>query len=402
MAFVSFGCKVNQAEIDTYISALSSYNAECVADIHAADLVVVNTCAVTAKAQADGEKYLRTLKAANPDVVIAATGCLAELMKERLSGVDIIVANADKAALLSRVFPEAVAVKADSPRRKTRAFLKVQDGCDAFCTYCIIPSLRGAPVSVPVADVLAEAKRMISVGYKEIVVTGVHVGRYGMDNGSTPVELLRALAGIQGEFRLRMTSLDVPEINSELIDTVRVSNGKICPHFHISLQSGSSYILSRMGRKYSAVNFLSAVSLIRSNIPYASIGIDLITGFPGESDGHFDETLSVLKAAELDYIHVFPYSERPGTPAAGFADSVPVAVRKNRAKIVREMGQTGKAAGAAAMIGREVAVLAEKGGKGHTENYYLMKLPPGTPVNKFYRMRVVSADAAGVLSGVVL
>ncbi len=459
VAFIAFGCKVNQAEMDKLIPGLAGLNAEYVRNAGDANIAVVNTCAVTEKAQKDGEKYLKHLKERNPGLSVIATGCLAELLKDSLkdSGVDVVVSNADKDSILN-IIREAVngnvrswQNKAESPlglneggaedahtrtifssripdqahnggkeqaadgndssamkqgktffrATRTRGFVKIQDGCDSFCAYCIIPSLRGAPASVDTGAVCDEITALVGAGYKEIVLTGIHIGMYGKDKGAgcTLLSLLKKLLEIKGDFRIRLSSLEVPEVTSELLSLVANSGGRICQYFHISLQSGSAAILSKMGRKYVPGDFLSAVEAIRKTLPDACIGADVITGFPGESDVLFDETAVLLKQAVLNYLHVFPYSRRPGTPAADMAGQVPDAVKKGRADRLRRLGGEFKERSAAAMKGKCVRVLAERGGKGHADNFYMVRLPPGVPVNTFIMVKITGCDKNNTLIG---
>ncbi len=440
VAFVAFGCKVNQAEVDKLVSGLAGLSAEYVKNTGNADIAVVNTCAVTEKAQKDGERYLKQLKEHNPDLSVIATGCLAELLKDRLngSGVDVVVSNTDKDSILNiiraaakkimstesdkaenatglpippggrgeeattnrRVLTEPEKIKGAYGRR-TRAFVKIQDGCDSFCAYCIIPSLRGAPSSTDAGAVCDEITALVAAGYKEIVLTGIHIGMYGKDKDEEVAltGLLKRLLEIKGDFRIRLSSLEVPEITAELLSLAAGSGGRICPHFHISLQSGSAAVLSKMGRKYAPEDFIAAVENIRKAMPDACIGADVITGFPGESDRFFDETAVLLERAGLNYLHVFPYSKRPGTPAAEMQGQVPGAVKKERADRLRRLGEEFRAKSASAMKGKCVRVLAERGGKGHSDNFYMVRLPAGVPVNTFATVTVTGCDENNILIG---
>ncbi|MDR2870062.1 MAG: MiaB/RimO family radical SAM methylthiotransferase, partial [Deferribacteraceae bacterium] len=363
VAFISFGCKVNSAETDTMIAQLADLaEAKYCKTTTDADIVIVNTCAVTEKAQKEGERYLRTLKEKKPACTIIATGCMAELYKgnEAAIGADMLVPNVAKGELLRVLFPKSnvgarPTARAAKPA-KTRAFLKIQDGCDAFCTYCIIPSLRGAPTSISEDEAVAAFQRLLCEGYKEIVLTGIHIGLYesGLD------KLLARLIALDGEFRIRLSSLYVTEITDELIQIVARSNGKIAPHFHISLQSGSTEILRRMGRKYSASKAEELIHKLRKEIADVTIGADIIVGFPDEGIALFLKTLHFVESCKFDFLHVFPYSARPNTPAASYDDQIPQEEKLSRARMLRGTGNALQRQSAERLVGQTVRVLTEK------------------------------------------
>jgi threonylcarbamoyladenosine tRNA methylthiotransferase MtaB len=369
--------------MDTLAYRLPEYDCVHVSSPEEADILIVNTCAVTETAQREGEKYLKKIKSKNPSLKIVATGCVAELQGDTL-GVDLVVRNADKDKLLDvigRANPTPTEGKAINLH--TRAFLKIQDGCDSFCTYCIIPALRGAPHSVPADDVVIEAKRLLDAGYKEIVLTGIHIGLYE----PSLVELLRRLTSIEGEFRLRLTSLYVQDITLELVELIANSN-KLCPHIHISLQSGSAKILQAMGRCYSPSDFVNKVALLRERVPLVNIGADLIVGFPTESDEDFADTMKLLSGVELDYLHIFPYSKRPGTVAAEMDGQIAYSVKRKRAPEARELDKMYRQSAERRMAGHTLRVLSERGGRGHADNYYEVTLPDGTPSNEFIYIKL--------------
>jgi threonylcarbamoyladenosine tRNA methylthiotransferase MtaB len=234
-------------------------------------------------------------------------------------------------------------------------------------------------VSVPLEDVIAQVHQLLDNGYKEIVLTGIHIGLYE----SGLVNLLKNLVKIEGEFRLRLTSLYVQDITEPLVNLMAEYPDKICPHVHISLQSGSAKILAAMGRSYTPDDFLKAVELLRGKIPLVNIGADLIVGFPDESDEDFTDTMQLLEDIELDYLHIFPYSTRPGTPAADMAGQIDEKTKQARANMARKLDLQLREAGNARLKGKTLRVLSEKGDKGHADNYYMVELPKGTPVNEF-------------------
>jgi threonylcarbamoyladenosine tRNA methylthiotransferase MtaB len=413
ITFITFGCKVNAAETDAMRAQLPTYGAEYTDDADLADLVIVNTCAVTAKAQKDGEKELRRLKSNKPNRIIAATGCLAEFYKnepEKLA-IDFVIPNSEKKDTLAVVFahlqipsalPRLASQSTPSYRRgipaintRTRAFLKIQDGCNAYCSYCIIPQLRGKPVSMDEVTIVAEFAQLLQLGYKEIVLTGIHIGLYGADTGSSLAKLLKQLVAHDGEFRIRLTSLYLNEITDELIHTIIESGDKLARHLHISLQSGSAEILHRMGRKYDPAEARQLIARLREELSDLTIGADIIVGFPGETEALFQETVDFLNAVAIDFLHVFPYSIRPNTPAASFADQRPQQVKQQRAKVLRALATQMQLASAQRQVGRRLRVLSEEGDKGHSAGYHLVHLPVGTPSNSFIDVAIVGVQEDG-------
>ena len=383
IAFASFGCKVNRAETDDFIRELGDYGAEK-SKLEEADFIIINSCAVTAKAVSDVEKYIRCLKS-RYSAQIVLTGCIGELEQQ---GADIILTNADKVSLLEKIGLNKTEAKGlEASTGTTRAFVKIQDGCDRFCTYCIIPSLRGAPVSVSMKKIEEDVKKYVKAGHKEVVLTGVNTALYEPNL----VVLLERLAGLPGDFRLRLTSFYPESITKELITFIKESGSKICPHFHLSVQSGSSETLARMGRNYSAQKVAEAVSLIRLALPEAGIGADFIAGFPGETEEQFEESCRLALELGFDYIHSFPYSQRPGTKAACFDGQLSESEKKKRAAVLRDISKDLKTAAAIKLKGQTLRVLTEKGGKGHADNYFTVKTP-GLPPGIFADMRITDFD----------
>jgi threonylcarbamoyladenosine tRNA methylthiotransferase MtaB len=386
--FKNFGCKVNQSELDSLNRFLC---ASAVTAPENADIAIVNTCAVTESAEKECLKYLLKLKRDNPVLKVIATGCLISLREEELMARDIIYAHVSEVPeLLHRLSAEFGSSSSDEniaqhTGSKTRAFLKIQDGCDRYCSYCIIPYLRGGSVSRPFDEIITEAQNLISAGYKELVVTGINIGLYD----GLP-KLLQRLASFEGEYRLRLSSLHLDTVPAAL--EAASASDRIVPHFHISLQSGSRRILSLMGRNYTPENFIEAVFLIRSNFPYAGIGADIITAFPSETDEEFMETYALLDSSGMDYLHVFPYSPRAKTKAAELSGRINPAVRKERVRLLRELGKELRHSGAKRLSGQRVTVLTETGGKGYSENYYLIRTPAAQTPNVFITLTAQNND----------
>lgn len=397
--FVTFGCKVNAGEDQYYLSQLIEQGFKEASSIHDADIVVINTCAVTETAAKKSAHYIEKLRKENKDLKIIVTGCLTEEKGAALKeyGADIIVTNGSKSELVNHIINLTDGyIKASNgsfaggaylshTKTKTRAFFKIQDGCDACCTYCIIPELRGKPKSMPKDEVISGFKKLLSLGYKEIVLVGIHIGLYGKDLGLNITDILEELVKIEGDFRIRLTSIEINEIDDRLLNLIK-NNKKICPHLHIPLQSGCDKILSLMGRKYKKDDYIKLIEKARSIIPNVTIGSDIIAGFPEETDDDFNETLKTLKSAGTEFYHAFPYSERKGTVAENMENKVDIKIREERAAKLREQGHISLMNLYKNSIGKTYTVLSEKGNKGHTENYMLVHYNKNTEPNQFVKV----------------
>ena len=397
--FVTFGCKVNAGEDQYYLSQLIEQGFKEAASIHDADIVVINTCAVTETAAKKSAHYIEKLRKENKDLKIIVTGCLTEEKGAALKeyGADIIVTNGSKSELVNHIINLTDGyIKASNgsfaggaylshTKTKTRAFFKIQDGCDACCTYCIIPELRGKPKSMPKDEVISGFKKLLSLGYKEIVLVGIHIGLYGKDLGLNITDILEELVKIEGDFRIRLTSIEINEIDDRLLNLIK-NNKKICPHLHIPLQSGCDKILSLMGRKYKKDDYINIITKARKLIPNVTIGSDIIAGFPEETDDDFNETLKTLKSAGTEFYHAFPYSERKGTVAENMENKVDIKIREERAAKLREQGHISLMNLYKNSIGKTYTVLSEKGNKGHTENYMLVHYNKNTEPNQFVKV----------------
>jgi threonylcarbamoyladenosine tRNA methylthiotransferase MtaB len=367
--FVTFGCKVNQ--YDTQVlreHAASGGWEETDGD---ADLIVVNTCTVTEHGGAEARKAVRRLARENPDARIVVTGCYAVSDPDHvaeLPNVTDVVGNDDKDRLLATLSGSATATPfientVTGFRDHTRAFLKIQDGCYLRCTYCIIPEVRPAVTSKRPETVVREVNDLVASGFREVVVTGVHVGAYGREApGAGRRDALSALlAKILDETeieRVRLSSIESFEVTDELI-AVYEGNSRMAPHLHVPLQSGSARVLREMKRRYNPAGFQKTVGRLRAALPGVALTTDAIVGFPGETDADFEETLAVLREARIMKTHVFPYSPRRGTPAAERKDPVPSAEIRRRVAVCDEEGQRLAGEYAASRIGTEAVVLVE-------------------------------------------
>ena len=402
------------ADIQTFGCRLNVYEAEVIRG-HTrgqSDLVVINTCAVTAEAERQGRAAVRRAHRDRPDARIVVTGCAAQIDPAAwaaLPGVDRVLGNLDK--LLSASWqpgaPAAVsdlhAARRDAPHLVTgfdgraRAFVEVQQGCDHACTFCIIPRGRGPSRSLPMGGIVQQVRGLVAAGYNEVVLTGVDLCSYGPDLPGHPTlggMIARLLALVPGLPRLRLSSLDPAAIDEDLWRLL-AEEPRLMPHLHLSLQAGSDLVLKRMRRRHSRADALAAIARARRLRPGLAIGADLIAGFPTETEALFAETLAFVDEAELPYLHVFSYSERPGTPAARMP-AVPLPVRRARAARLREAAAVHAGSFHAGLLGRTVQVVAERGGRGHTEHYAPVRMAWDCTAGRLVCGRVSGADAAGL------
>lgn len=397
ISIVTLGCKVNQYDTAVILNQLPKSKYQRVPFSDKADVYVIDTCTVTHKADAEARNYINRAKRANPDGLVVVTGCYAQVSPEELrevQGVDYVIGNSHKFSSLLKVIREGKRQKEpkvfisdifkekrkgfESPDieifpGRTRAFLKVQDGCNYACTFCIIPRARGRSRSLDIPEILTRMEKLAESGYKEIVLTGVHIASYGRDIGTNFFDLLREIEKEKIVNRVRLTSLDPADTELELIEFIAESE-TICPQFHIALQSGDRNILKRMRRRYDPERFLDLTNKIRQRIPDAAIGSDIMVGFPGETEEEFLNTYSIAKESPLTYFHVFPYSKRKMTPAAVMPDQLHPNKIKDRSRRLRELGSKKKTEFFKQFIGRVFPVLIEKGSKGTTPNYIPVRL----------------------------
>ncbi|WP_224981806.1 tRNA (N(6)-L-threonylcarbamoyladenosine(37)-C(2))-methylthiotransferase MtaB [Geomonas agri] len=392
IAITTLGCKINQFESAAMTEALQQDGYSFVPFSESADIYVINSCTVTAKTDAESRRLIRRATRMNPEARVVITGCYAQMAGDellKLPGVNLILGNSEKKDIVGFIkglgdAPQAVVSDISQQRsgertplesfaEHTRAFLQVQNGCDARCAYCIVPYARGASRSVAPQEALDGMAAFAAKGFQEIVLTGIHLGAYGLDlEPATDLLGLMRLAEDQGVVRrLRIGSVEPTEVPAEMIEFMAGSK-MVCPHLHLPLQSGSDGVLARMNRGYDTTLFRSVVEALVAAMPDVSIGSDVIAGFPGETEEEFQETLSFIESLPLAYLHVFPFSQRPGTPAATMAAQVQPRVIKERAEALRLLSEKKKAEYAARFVGRELQVLVQKdegGRKGLSRNY---------------------------------
>ncbi|TFG76107.1 MAG: tRNA (N(6)-L-threonylcarbamoyladenosine(37)-C(2))-methylthiotransferase MtaB [Thermodesulfobacteriales bacterium] len=392
ISIVTLGCKVNQYDTAVILNQLPKSKYRRVPFSDKADVYVIDTCTVTHKADAEARNYINRAKRANPNGVVVVTGCYAQVSPQELKevhGVDYVIGNSHKFSSLLKIIREGK--RQEEPKvfisdifkekkkgfespdieifpGRTRAFLKVQDGCNYACTFCIIPRARGRSRSLEIAEILNRMEKLAHSGYKEIVLTGVHIASYGREIGTNFFELLREIEKEKIVNRVRLTSLDPADTELDLIDFIADSQ-TICPQFHIALQSGDQDVLKRMRRRYGPEKFLDLTDKIRERMPDAAIGSDIMVGFPAETEEEFLNTYEIARDSALTYFHVFPYSKRKMTPAAVMPEQIHPSEVKERSKRLRELGSKKKTAFFKQFIGRTFPVLIERGSKGTTPNY---------------------------------
>ena len=423
VSIVTLGCKVNQFESQALETLLSERGHSIVSEESAADVCIINTCAVTAESGRKSRQAARRAMSENPSAIIAVCGCWSQVSPEeaRELGAHIVSGSGDR-----RGFVEAIeraysgrsrlTVTDDAMKRRvfeplpagrllgrTRAMLKVQDGCVNFCSYCIIPYARGPIRSLPTDEAVREARRVAESGIMEIVITGIEIASYGRDlrDGSNLSSLVDAIASAVPDTRLRLGSLE-PRVVTRSFCQALSSHGNICPHFHLSLQSGCDATLKRMNRKYDTARFFESVSLLREFFPGCGLTADLITGFPGEDENEFSQTLEFIQRCAFSSMHIFPYSVRPGTAAASMPMQCERSVKKERAAKAAAVAERLRGEYLSSCVGKTLCVLFEtgsgSGSSGHAENYCEVRVNNEGLCGQIHNVRIVGVDD-GVLLG---
>jgi threonylcarbamoyladenosine tRNA methylthiotransferase MtaB len=411
-SIITLGCRVNQADSLGFEEELRVRGATAAASADDADVVIVNTCSVTSSADQGARQTVRRLARINPEAKVVVTGCYATRRPDEFSGLTNVlrvVPNGDKASVVSLLAAdlglttserfgdgEGSCGSAIEPgvAGRTAFTLRVQTGCAQPCAYCIIPTTRGEPRSVQPDGILSELDRIARAGFKEIALTGVHLGSYGRDlrPASSLIDLLRALeAHPKPDVRLRISSLEPMDCSQEIVDLV-ARHDCFAPHFHLPLQHASGHMLTAMRRPYTRPYYAGLVGSIRSRIPSASIGSDVIVGFPGETVEDFDELCGYLEHSPLTHVHVFPYSDRPGTVASAMGGKIHGAVIRDRAARVREISRRLVVRFRESQLGTiHRALTLEDGSLAVTGNYLKVRIPPGHERNEWIRVKVTAA-----------
>lgn len=418
VALHTLGCKLNFSETSTIGKQFKEHGFSIVSLDDNPDVFVINTCTVTENAERECRQIVRRVLRQNPHAYVVVTGCYAQLRPESISkidGVDLVLGSNEKFNMFSYMeslqknelacifvsptdelnqFGLASSSDADS---RTRAYFKVQDGCDYKCSFCTIPQARGLSRSLESQQVVSQFKDILAQGYKEIILTGVNVGDYGKYLDKNLFSLLNELIAVDGDFRLRVSSIEPNLLSDEIINLTK-ENPKLTNHFHIPLQSGSEKILKLMQRRYTKEFYADLIYKVKQVIPDAGIGVDVIVGFPGESENDFVETYNFLKEIPISYLHVFTYSERPNTKAVTMADAVPVNIRRDRNNMLRILSEKKKFEFYKSLIGNQVEVIFENENdsgfmKGFTSNYVRVKSDfNGEYINKLTTFEISECD----------
>ena len=410
---MTLGCKVNTYESEYVINELKKAGYEIKDFDDICDVYIINTCTVTNNSDSKSRKMIRQAIRRNPNACVVAMGCFIAANPDiSIDGLDIIIGNKDKAkivSLLDEYFKNKEIINkqytgrlkefedmyiTDFPGR-TRAFVKIQDGCDNFCSYCIIPFVRGKCRSKEESKVISEVSDLVNNGYKEIVLTGIHTGSYGVDLETSFADLLEKLVKIDGLDRLRISSIETTELNEDVLNVLR--NSKVLvDHLHIPIQAGSNEILKAMNRKYDLDYFFNKIAEIRSIRPEISISTDVIVGFPGETEELFKTTIDTCKKLEFSKLHVFPYSERRGTASSRMDNKLDNATKKERSRRLIEVSEELEKNYMSKFIDREVEVLVEeyKDGYsyGHTGNFLYVKIKGEYPHNSYKKVRIINIE----------
>ena len=382
----TLGCRTNQYESLAYKSQLQAAGYSAAKEGEEADLCIVNTCTVTQSADSHSRNQIRKLRRQNPKAKIAVTGCMVEEGKNKLLKIDeadFVISNKSKDSLLTQIFPqeEFIEFALDQVDSQTRAFIKIQDGCNSFCSYCIIPYVRGRSRSKTVDEIVKEVKQVVSSGTKEIVLTGINIGDFDGGDSKSPVrlsELISKLNPIEGLERIRISSIDPDEVDDDLIWAIQ-NCSKLCPSMHIVLQSGSNYILNRMNRKYTRQMFFETIDKLKAISSDFTFTTDIIVGFPGERESDFEETLEVMKEVGFVKVHMFPYSRRARTKAFDFPDQISDEVKSYRKNEVLRLSEKYSYERREKCIGARYSILTESSDDssitvGHTPNFIKVKI----------------------------
>ncbi len=428
IAITTLGCKVNQFESAALSDMFESMGHVLVKFSDQADIYIVNTCTVTGKTDFQSRQLVRRANRANPSAAIIVTGCYAQASPEhflKMDGVRLVTGNAEKELLpelIARMetnackqvvagdMKQAASISRMAPssfRGRTRAFIRVQDGCDSSCSYCVVPAVRGKSRSLPLEEVGIQLERLAAAGHLEAVISGVHLGMYGKDLAPSVslTDLLQFLENGSPIRRIRLSSIEPQEISADVISLIAHSSA-LCPHLHIPLQSGDDKILDAMNRTYDSGFYLELARTLCAAVPGLALGTDVIAGFPGETESNFTNTVELIESVPFAYLHVFPYSDRPGTAASAMKGKVPADIVNRRAAVLRETGARKRRAFAESYIGKPLSVLIEgrkdrETGffKGFSENYIPVLVRDAVPDDA---NRIVTALAESSESGRII
>lgn len=418
VAFYTLGCKVNQYETEAMEELFEKRGYEIVDGNEDADIYVINTCTVTNLGDRKSRQFIRRAKKVNTNSIVAAVGCYSQVAPEEveaIEGVDIVIGTTDRNRIVDlceeakkknkkinivksiKGHKEFESLNIADLKSKTRAYIKIQEGCNQFCSYCIIPYARGPIRSRDLEDILIETKRLAKAGFKEVILTGIHVTSYGKDfQNLTLIDVIEEISEIDGIERIRLSSIEPRFVDEEFMRRA-VNSRKLCDHFHLSLQSGSDTVLKRMNRKYTTSQYKDIVNLIREYMPDAGITTDIIVGFPGETDEEFEETYNFAKDIHFSRIHVFKYSPRKGTPASRFKNQIHGNIKHERSERLILLGEELMRTFNENYFGKTLPVLFEEGEKGwmegYTTNYIRVKAQAGDEIGgKILPVKIIDEE----------
>ncbi|HZC99078.1 MAG TPA: tRNA (N(6)-L-threonylcarbamoyladenosine(37)-C(2))-methylthiotransferase MtaB [Actinomycetes bacterium] len=412
VAFKTLGCRLNQAESEKALEALGAMGFDLAHAGEEPDVIVINTCTVTRESTASSRRLIRRTAEEHPGATVVVTGCYAVSNREEVEavpGVDLVVSNdgkdhlAELVATVPAVRRLPLEVRPAPPERlRTRVAIKAQTGCDEWCTFCIIPRTRGPLRSYPAEEIVADVRRQVRRGVREVVLTGVHLGKYGEDLGEREglARLVDRLTAIEGLLRLRISSVLPVQVTEALVERVR-DDPKVCRHLHVPLQAGDDTVLERMHRPYRVARFLERVEHAKAEVPGLGLSTDIIVGFPGETAEQFGATLRVTEQVGFSKLHVFRYSQRPGTPAADMPGQVPEPEKKARARELIALGNELRRRFHEAHVGERLEVLVEGAGEGiadgTSDNYIKVRFPGGPELaGRMVAVRGLRADSEGM------
>lgn len=418
VSFYTLGCRLNMSETSSVADGFARRGYEIVPFEEPADIVFMNTCTVTDGADSSCRNMIRKAQKFSPEAKIVVSGCYAQMEAEKvkaMKGVDLILGTSERHKVFDYLDEEnETLVKIEKSNEfwgaattlageHTRAFLKIQDGCNYVCSFCIIPYARGRSRAISIKDAVNEAKRVTSQGFKELVLTGVNIGEYESSSKESFTDLVREIVALDGVKRLRMSSVEVNTFSRELLEVLK-NSGKYQDHFHVPLQSGDDGILKSMKRKYDSSYYKDTISMIKDFFPDAGIGADVIAGYPGESEKQFLNTYNFMSELPLTHFHVFPFSKRKGTVASRLSDHIQSDVKKKRVKQLIELGDEKLKTFTKNNVGKESHVLFEQKKNdfwyGYTSNYLRIKVASDKDLkNQIIKTKILSYDSDGVLTG---
>lgn len=427
VAFHTLGCKVNQYETEAMEELFQNSGYLIVCDKEIADIYVINTCTVTNLSDRKSRQFIRKSKNINESAIIAVVGCYSQVCPKEVAeieGVDVIIGTSDRNRIVelcekAKLYNEKINVvksiktyktfekiNINQIKSKTRAYIKIQDGCNQFCSYCIIPYARGPIRSREYDDIIIEANKLATEGFKELVLTGIHVASYGKDlNKISLIEVIKGIEKIENIERIRLSSLEPTIIDEDFMESI-INSKKVCDHFHLSLQSGSNSVLGRMNRKYTKEIFEDKVNLIRKYMPDVGLTTDIIVGFPGETEHEFKETVQFIKTIGFSRIHVFKYSPRKGTPAASFDNQIDGKLKNERSEVLINLGEELTKEFNYKFTNKRLEVLFEEKSKrldntyeGYTTNYIRTRVESDEPLLGEIKKINISSSINDILIG---